>query len=336
MSKTPHRGFACARVALLALCASALLFAPAASAATLTIDIVGSAGATGTVVDGTGAGDGTGRNIDCSGPPPTGKCSAAFSQQAVQLTLTATPGPSSVFAGWSGLEFMAIPEDNCYALTNPCMLWLSVDRELTATFAHGDEPICVIEPWECPEFGRYIVVFWDWVEDPVALAHEQVEKYGGTLGFIYQHALKGYSAGYPTNVVDEVESEPTVKSVEEDVFMECAFEPWLCEEEGPEPEPEPTGPESTPTGHGNLSLAASPTDAGSADTYLKRSRTSNFNRCGKGKVHRRGWCGRGRALARRACRKRTGAARHQCIRRRMHKLRGIEKRRVHTALRAGR
>jgi hypothetical protein len=109
-------------------------FAPSAGAATLTIDIEGSGGATGGVIDGTGAGDGTGRSIDCSGPPSTGMCSASFSDQTVQLALTATPGPGSIFAGWSGTDPISIPEDNCYGPLNPCMVWLSTDRTLTATF----------------------------------------------------------------------------------------------------------------------------------------------------------------------------------------------------------
>lgn len=156
MSKTPHRSFGRARVALLALCASALLVVAEANAATLTIDIDGSSGR---VTDWSGA-------IDCSGPPPTGKCSASFSQQVVQLVLTAAPGSPPLFAGWSGLEGeIGIPEDNCRGFTNPCMVWLAGDRTLTATFGHnrppGDEPTCMIEPWECPQVPECMIEPWE-------------------------------------------------------------------------------------------------------------------------------------------------------------------------------
>lgn len=118
----------------------------------------------------------------------------------------------------------------------------------------SEPPECMIEPWECgevedpeacgEEFGRYIVVFNDWVEDPEALARAQVEKYGGVLGFIYRYALKGYSAGYPESVVPELENEPSVKYVEVDQPVELfgtssegqprSFDG--CGEEPPQPE----------------------------------------------------------------------------------------------------
>lgn len=211
-----------------------------------------------------------------------------------------------------------------------------------------EEPECLIEPWECGgeepegthEFGRYIVVFWDWVEDPAAVARKQVEKYGGNLGFIYEHALKGYSAEYPTDVVDEVEGEPTVKYVEEDqVISLCEWEPMSCEEEGPEPGPEPkpecliepwecgeedegsepesTGSGPTQTGPESLSAVSGPTDAGSASigSISPTPRASSFKRCGRDRVHRNGRCVSHRALAGRACRKRSGSARRRCIQR---------------------
>jgi hypothetical protein len=93
-----------------------------------------------------------------------------------------------------------------------------------------EDPECLIEPWECGEeepescpgeSGRYIVVFEDWVEDPAALAHEQVAKYGGKLGFVYTHALKGYSAQFPVGAVAALEGEPSVKYVEEDQVVEA-------------------------------------------------------------------------------------------------------------------
>jgi len=209
-----------------------------------------------------------------------------------------------------------------------------------------EEPECLIAPWECDdeepggahEFGRYIVVFWDWVEDPATVAHEQAEKYDGHLGFIYEHALKGYSAEYSTDVVDEVEGEPTVEHVEEDhVISLCEWEPMSCEEAEPEPEPEPechiepwecgeedkrSEPESTGSspaqiGPESLSTVSSPTDADSATigSISPASRTSSFKRCGRYSVHRNGRCVRRRALAGRSCRRQSGSAPSRCMQR---------------------
>lgn len=120
---------------------------------------------------------------------------------------------------------------------------------------------CLIEPWECKEasegelqvchgeFCSYIVVFWDWIEDPAAVAHEQVEKYEGKLGFVYKNALKGYSAEYRTTVVSDIACEPTVKYVEKDQIVEAfnvsssgqvASSPNVFECENKEPEPKLT------------------------------------------------------------------------------------------------
>jgi hypothetical protein len=148
LNETALSCFSRAGLAVLSTCAAVMFFAPPASAATLTIDIDGSAESSGAVTDWSGL-------IDCHGPPLTGKCSASFSQQAVQLVLTVDPGPFSAFAGWSGLGGeIGIPEDNCRRLQNPCMVWLSNDKTLTATFRGGppwEEPECFLEPWECEE-----------------------------------------------------------------------------------------------------------------------------------------------------------------------------------------
>jgi hypothetical protein len=290
--------------------------------------------------------------ISCSGPPDTGRCSASYSEQVVQLVLEASPASS--FAGWSGLGGeIGIPEDNCRGLTNPCMVWLSNDKTLTATFdgpgfpegpqcliepwyCEGEEPECLIEPWECKEeepelqvchgeFCSYIVVFRDWVDDPAAVAHEQVEKYDGRLGFVYQHALKGYSAEYRTSVIGEVACEPSVKYVEKDQIVEALgasssgqgdslIEGGECEGEDPEPEPPPA-------------------DDVSQEPVPK---WAPFKHCGAGSVHRYGQCARRRAVAHRVCRKRKGASRRRCMRRAMRRLKRLERHRVRVALRARR
>jgi hypothetical protein len=375
VSDIPRNYFTRPRITLLALCATGLLFVSSASAATLTVHIDGSPG---TVTDSSGA-------ISCSGPPDTGRCSASFSDQVVQLVLEARPDAS--FVGWSGLGGeVGIPEDNCRGSTNPCMVWLSNDKTLTAAFdepgsweepecfiepwyCEGEEPTCFIEPWECgeeepeetPEIGRYIIVFQAWVEDPAAVAHEQVDKYGGQLGFIYEHALKGYSAGYPTNVVDDLENEPTVKYVEEDQVIslcewepmscpggewepepgpgpeppkqepECFIEPWFCEQESSD-----SGAKSTPgdDGAAGAQFDAADTNAAAGSPGHARFNSPKLRRCGNRRVHRHGRCVRGRTVARRACRKRTGRARHRCIRLRLRRLQRIERLGLRSARRA--
>ena len=63
------------------------------------------------------------------------------------------------------------------------------------------------------EVGEYIVLFQDWVEDPEALAIAQVEQHDGQLGFIYQHALKGYSAYLSWGAVKALRNEPSVREI---------------------------------------------------------------------------------------------------------------------------
>jgi Subtilase family/Peptidase inhibitor I9 len=65
--------------------------------------------------------------------------------------------------------------------------------------------------------GHYIVVFKDSVDHPAALARLQAEQSRGQLHFVYRHALKGYSAVFPSDAVDDVRRDPRVVSVEPDV-----------------------------------------------------------------------------------------------------------------------
>ncbi len=59
----------------------------------------------------------------------------------------------------------------------------------------------------------YIVVL-DTVRSQVgSVAEQHAEKYGLKVGFIYRHALRGYSARIPRDKVDEVRSDPEVASV---------------------------------------------------------------------------------------------------------------------------
>jgi subtilisin family serine protease/streptogramin lyase len=64
--------------------------------------------------------------------------------------------------------------------------------------------------------GHYIVVLEDSVEHPGALAEKQVDRYDGELGFVYRHALEGYSAELSKQDVAALREDPRVKYVTPD------------------------------------------------------------------------------------------------------------------------
>ncbi len=68
--------------------------------------------------------------------------------------------------------------------------------------------------------GRYIVVLKDSVDHPASLAHTQTEQRDGKLGFIYRHALNGYSAQLSRGAVESLRRDPRVKYVEPDHIVE--------------------------------------------------------------------------------------------------------------------
>jgi tripartite motif-containing protein 71 len=61
--------------------------------------------------------------------------------------------------------------------------------------------------------GHYIVVFDDSVKGPAAVAEAQTEQRGGELGFVYRHALKGYSAELSKADVKALRRDSRVKYV---------------------------------------------------------------------------------------------------------------------------
>lgn len=67
------------------------------------------------------------------------------------------------------------------------------------------------------EAGRYIVVFEDSVDRPGNLARAQTAERDGKLGFVYRHALKGYSAELSKGAVQALRNDPKVAYVEPDV-----------------------------------------------------------------------------------------------------------------------
>ena len=62
--------------------------------------------------------------------------------------------------------------------------------------------------------GHYIVVLKDSVKGPAAVAEAQVEQRDGELGFVYRHALKGYSAELSKVDAKALRKDPRVKYVD--------------------------------------------------------------------------------------------------------------------------
>ena len=73
-----------------------------------------------------------------------------------------------------------------------------------------------------PELERYIVVLRDGMESPAAAAREISGQVGGQVGFIYEHALKGFSIQVPAQAVSALQRNPHVKYVEPD-YVRYAF-----------------------------------------------------------------------------------------------------------------
>jgi subtilisin len=66
------------------------------------------------------------------------------------------------------------------------------------------------------ETGGYIVVLHDRVDQPAAAAREITRQVGGRVGFIYQHALKGFSITVPPQALAALEAHPMVKYIATD------------------------------------------------------------------------------------------------------------------------
>ena len=65
--------------------------------------------------------------------------------------------------------------------------------------------------------GSYIVVLKDAATNPGQLAHQQTSRLGGKVGFVYQHALKGYSATLSSARVGALRADPMVAAVVPDL-----------------------------------------------------------------------------------------------------------------------
>ncbi len=88
------------------------------------------------------------------------------------------------------------------------------------------------------ERDSYVVVFEDSVTAPGELARSQAEARGGELGFVYRHAIKGYSVELPEQAVEGLRRSPHVDYVLRDgpveLFEEEEVELETENSEGPE------------------------------------------------------------------------------------------------------
>ena len=67
-----------------------------------------------------------------------------------------------------------------------------------------------------PDKAGYIVVLHDSVESPGVAAREMARQVGGQVGFVYKHALKGFSVTLPVQAVAALQKNPKVKYVSTD------------------------------------------------------------------------------------------------------------------------
>ncbi|UUZ73546.1 S8 family peptidase [Polaromonas sp. P1(28)-8] len=64
--------------------------------------------------------------------------------------------------------------------------------------------------------GRYIVVFWDSVNNPAAEAANLMRASGGQLHHTYSSAIKGFAANLPDAALQGIRSNPNVNYIEQD------------------------------------------------------------------------------------------------------------------------
>lgn len=84
---------------------------------------------------------------------------------------------------------------------------------------------------QVPEKGgsdRYIVVLEDGVDSPSRVASGIEQRQSLEIGFVYSHALKGFSATIPDERLDEVRANPQVAYVEHDRLVHAVAQtlPW--------------------------------------------------------------------------------------------------------------
>ncbi len=117
------------------------------------------------------------------------------------------PGGWSLCLGMlaSAFVFALLPTAASLAAEEP--------TELTGKAPELDEPRDTPETGVTQVPGRYIVVLEDSVDHPGAVAEAQVGGHHGRLGFVYRHALLGYSAQLSPAAVEDLRKTPNVKFI---------------------------------------------------------------------------------------------------------------------------
>jgi subtilisin family serine protease/streptogramin lyase len=96
----------------------------------------------------------------------------------------------------------------------PLLLLVSLAACIVVATATGARAVVAREDSRIP--GHYIVVLKDSVDHPGAVAQAQTAQRNGDLGFVYRHALEGYSATLPKDEVVALRRDPRVKYVTAD------------------------------------------------------------------------------------------------------------------------
>ena len=107
--------------------------------------------------------------------------------------------------------------------------------------------------------GDYIVVLKDSVADPGAVAAQHAKAFGGQVGHVYRHALKGYAATLSPDRLELLRANPLVAYVADDMSVSIASKPI------PSTQTLPTGIDRA---DGDLSSARSGDGKGSVDADI--------------------------------------------------------------------
>lgn len=87
------------------------------------------------------------------------------------------------------------------------------DNPPTGLNAFHSEKSSVVAPNEVAD--RYIILFRGDVPDPTSLAQSLVAAHGGTLGYVFQFAVKGFSvSNLPGAAVEVLRRNPVVRAIE--------------------------------------------------------------------------------------------------------------------------
>ena len=135
---------------------------------------------------------------------------------------------------------------------------------LTMTFSlTSSKSVNFAEAQKIP--NHYIVVLKDNISNPSDVAKELASKHGLGLGFVYGHALKGFSADIPDGVVDKVKNDPRVRDVEQDQVVQAfgSDQVYQNSHENGQGKPASGGvtqpPQSLPTGVNRIDADLNPT-----------------------------------------------------------------------------